>query len=87
MYTIADTIKDLPDDFKLLYHITEFKDDDLAFDYLCRLFTRLEKLIVEGRTEHGKKLALEYCAIAACNDDIQKVFRSVREVDEQASQK
>ncbi|KAJ3278322.1 hypothetical protein HK104_002434 [Borealophlyctis nickersoniae] len=94
MYTIADMIKNLPDDkmisleHQLLHHIAEFKDGDLAFDYQCKLLYRQQKLTVVGRTDRGKELALQYCAIPApCDNEIQKVFRSVREANEQASLK
>ncbi|KAJ3277718.1 hypothetical protein HK104_003037 [Borealophlyctis nickersoniae] len=92
MYTIADMIKNLPDDkmisleHQLLHHIAEFKDGDLAFDYRCKQLYRDQKLTVMGRTEHGKELALQHCALPApCDDEIQKVFRSVREANEKAS--
>ncbi|KAJ3271208.1 hypothetical protein HK104_004727 [Borealophlyctis nickersoniae] len=90
MYTISDMITNLPNDrmialeHQFLHHIAEFNDGNLAFDYhvLC-----LQKLVALGRTELGKLLALQYSQIpAARDDDIQKVLRSVREANEQASQ-
>ncbi|KAJ3267800.1 hypothetical protein HK104_005615 [Borealophlyctis nickersoniae] len=84
-------IADLADDKivaledQLLHHIAEFNDGELAFAYQCKIFTRLQKLIMEGRMDVGKAMALAFSRIpGARHETIQTIFKNVSEANEHA---